>query len=94
MGQNLPTSAVREKLSRIDLSGLKKYTVMFILLLLMILFSFMSPHFLTWRNLSNIITQNTYFIIVAIGLSFVMIGGASTFRLGIRCRWLALLQQC
>ena len=82
MGQNLRTSAVREKLSKIDLGGLKKYTVMFILLLLMILFSFMSPYFLTWRNLSNIITQNTYFIIVAIGLSFVMIGGGIDLSVG------------
>ena len=82
MGQNQRTSAVREKLSRIDLGGLKKYTVMFILLLLMILFSFMSPYFLTWRNLSNIITQNTYFIIVAIGLSFVMIGGGIDLSVG------------
>ncbi len=82
MGQNQHTSAVREKLSRIDLGGLKKYTVMLILLLLMILFSFMSPYFLTWRNLSNIITQNTYFIIVAIGLSFVMIGGGIDLSVG------------
>ena len=82
MGQNQRTSAVREKLSRIDLGGLKKYTVMFILLLLMILFSLMSPYFLTWRNLSNIITQNTYFIIVAIGLSFVMIGGGIDLSVG------------
>jgi len=82
MGQNQRTSAVREKLSKIDLGGLKKYTVMFILLLLMILFSFMSPYFLTWRNLSNIITQNTYFIIVAIGLSFVMIGGGIDLSVG------------
>jgi len=82
MGQNQPTSAVRGKLPKIDLSGLKKYTVMLILLLLMILFSFMSPYFLTWRNLSNIITQNTYFIIVAIGLSFVMIGGGIDLSVG------------
>ena len=82
MGQNQRTSVVREKLSKIDLGGLKKYTVMLILLLLMILFSFMSPYFLTWRNLSNIITQNTYFIIVAIGLSFVMIGGGIDLSVG------------
>ncbi|MEW5868161.1 MAG: ABC transporter permease [Chloroflexota bacterium] len=34
------------------------------------------------RNLSNIITQNTYFIIVAIGLSFVMIGGGIDLSVG------------
>jgi ribose/xylose/arabinose/galactoside ABC-type transport system permease subunit len=48
----------------------------------MALFSLMSPYFLTWRNLTNIITQNTYFIIVAIGLSFVMIGGGIDLSVG------------
>jgi len=69
-------------MSKIDLSGLKKYTVMLILLLLMALFSLTSPYFLTWRNLTNIITQNTYFIIVAVGLSFVMIGGGIDLSVG------------
>ena len=69
-------------LPKINLSGLKKYTVMFILILLMILFSFSSEYFLTVRNLTNIITQNTYFIILAIGLSFVMIGGGIDLSVG------------
>jgi len=80
--QNQHSLTVREKLSKIDLSGLKKYTVVFILFVLMVLFSFASPYFLTWRNLTNIITQNTYFIIVAIGLSFVMIGGGIDLSVG------------
>ena len=69
-------------MSKIDLSGLKKYTVIFVLFVLMILFSFMSPYFLTVRNLTNILIQNTYFIIVAIGLSFVMIGGGIDLSVG------------
>jgi ribose/xylose/arabinose/galactoside ABC-type transport system permease subunit len=48
----------------------------------MILFSFTSEHFLTARNILNIITQNTYFIIGAIGLSFVMIGGGIDLSVG------------
>jgi ribose transport system permease protein len=67
---------------KIDLNGLRKYTVMFILMILMVLFSFSSPYFLTLRNLTNIITQNTYFIIAAIGLSFVMIGGGIDLSVG------------
>jgi ribose/xylose/arabinose/galactoside ABC-type transport system permease subunit len=55
---------------------------MLVLLALMALFSLASPHFLTLRNLVNIITQNTYFIIVAIGLSFVMIGGGIDLSVG------------
>jgi ribose transport system permease protein len=69
-------------MKKINLSGLKKYTVMFILVFLVILFSFSSKYFLTVRNLTNIITQNTYFIIVAIGLSFVMIGGGIDLSVG------------
>ncbi len=67
---------------KINLSGLKKYTIMFILLGLMVVFSFTSPYFLTIRNLTNIITQNTYFIIAAVGLSFVMIGGGIDLSVG------------
>jgi ribose transport system permease protein len=69
-------------MTRIDLSGLRKYTVMFVLLALMGLFALVSPYFLTWRNITNIITQNTYFIIVAVGLSFVMIGGGIDLSVG------------
>lgn len=64
------------------LSGLKKYTTLLVLLTLMVLFSFVSPYFLTPRNLTNIIIQNTYFIIVAVGLSFVMIGGGIDLSVG------------
>jgi len=65
-----------------DLSGLRKYTVLFILLGLMAFFSLASPYFLTARNLTNIVIQNTYFIIVAVGLSFVMIGGGIDLSVG------------
>ncbi len=67
---------------KINFSGLKKYTIMFILLGLMVVFSLTSPYFFTLRNLTNIITQNTYFIIAAIGLSFVMIGGGIDLSVG------------
>jgi ribose transport system permease protein len=67
---------------KIILSSLQKYTVMLILVVLMVLFAFASPYFLTLRNLSNILTQNTYFIILAIGMSFVMIGGGIDLSVG------------
>jgi ribose transport system permease protein len=67
---------------KFNLSGLKKYTMIFVLLLLMALFSVASPYFFTLRNLINIVTQNTYFIIGAVGLSFVMIGGGIDLSVG------------
>ena len=69
-------------MSRIDFSGLRKYTIVFVLLALVCFFSLTSPYFLTVRNITNIITQNTYFVIVAIGLSFVMIGGGIDLSVG------------
>jgi ribose transport system permease protein len=69
-------------MSKINLSGLKKYTIILILLALMAIFSIASPYFFTLRNLTNIVTQNTYFIIAAVGLSFVMIGGGIDLSVG------------
>jgi Ribose/xylose/arabinose/galactoside ABC-type transport systems, permease components len=69
-------------LKKIDFSELKKYTILLVLLVLIVLFAFSSPYFLTVRNIVNIITQNTYFIIAAIGLSFVMIGGGIDLSVG------------
>ena len=69
-------------MSKFNLSGLKKYTIILILLALMALFSLSSPYFLTVRNLTNIVVQNTYFIIAAVGLSFVMIGGGIDLSVG------------
>jgi ribose/xylose/arabinose/galactoside ABC-type transport system permease subunit len=54
----------------------------FILLALVILFSFFSKHFLTFMNIKNLITQNTYYITAAIGLAFVMIGGGIDLSVG------------
>ncbi len=69
-------------MTKLDLSGMKKYAAMFVVLGLMLLFSLASPYFLTARNLLNIVTQNTYFIIVAVGLAFVMISGGIDLSVG------------
>ncbi|BCR36719.1 ABC transporter permease [Mariniplasma anaerobium] len=60
----------------------KNYTILYVLMLMIIVFSFANPLFASWRNLTNIITQNTYFIIAAIGMSFVMIGGGIDLSVG------------
>lgn len=66
----------------VDLSFLRKYAVVFVLFALVLLFSFVSDSFFTLRNLTNIVTQNTYFIIVAIGMSFVLISGGIDLSVG------------
>jgi ribose transport system permease protein len=68
--------------ARADLGVLRKYAVFFVLLGLVVLFAIVNPQFLTVRNLTNIVTQNTYFIIVAIGLAFVLISGGIDLSVG------------
>jgi ribose/xylose/arabinose/galactoside ABC-type transport system permease subunit len=69
-------------MARLDLSGLRRYAALFVVVGLMLLFSIASPHFLTARNLLNLVTQNTYFVIVAVGLAFVMISGGIDLSVG------------
>ena len=52
---------------------LKSNVMLIILILLIIVFSFMNPNFLTFRNLMNICTQNAYFVIASIGVAMIMI---------------------
>ena len=82
MDLNQRNLTVRGNTLNIVISNLRKYTVIIVLLALMSLFSLASPYFLTVRNLTNILIQNTYFIIVAIGLAFVMIGGGIDLSVG------------
>ena len=74
--------AVLSRVKRLNVGFLRKYAVVFVLLALILLFSLVSESFFTLRNLSNIITQNTYFIIVAIGMSFVLISGGIDLSVG------------
>jgi ribose transport system permease protein len=69
-------------MSGLDLSFLRRYAVVFVLLALVVLFSFVSPYFFTARNLTNIVTQNSYFVIVAVGMAFVLISGGIDLSVG------------
>jgi ribose/xylose/arabinose/galactoside ABC-type transport system permease subunit len=59
-----------------------KYSVLVVMVILIIMFAFLSPVFLTWQNIGNLINQNTYFIIASVGLAFVMIGGGIDLSVG------------
>lgn len=60
----------------------RKFAILFVLAGLMALFSVLSPHFLTVDNLTNIFVQQSYVIIAAVGLSFVMISGGMDLSVG------------
>lgn len=60
----------------------RKYGIFLVLIGLLAFFSALSPFFLTQQNLTNIFVQNSYVIIAAVGLSFVMISGGMDLSIG------------
>lgn len=61
---------------------IKKYTIILVLIGLIILFGIINPVFFTLKNFTNILTQQAYVIIAAIGLSFIMISGGMDLSVG------------
>ncbi len=61
---------------------LKKYAILLVLVGLVILFSCLTPFFFTVQNLTNVFVQQSYVMIAAVGLSFVMISGGMDLSLG------------
>jgi ribose/xylose/arabinose/galactoside ABC-type transport system permease subunit len=61
---------------------LRKYTPQGILIVLLVLFSIMSPNFMTTQNIIIIIRQVSFVAISAVGLMFVMVGGGIDLSIG------------
>lgn len=61
---------------------IKKYTIVLVLIGLILLFGIIRPVFFSWQNIINILTQQAYVIIAAIGLSFIMISGGMDLSIG------------
>lgn len=59
-----------------------KYAIVLVLGGIMALFTILSPQFLTQQNLTNILVQQSYVVIAAVGLAFVMIGGGMDLSIG------------
>jgi ribose/xylose/arabinose/galactoside ABC-type transport system permease subunit len=62
--------------------AVKNYAMVFIFAGLFILFSIMNPSFCSWMNIKNLIVQNTYIVVTAVGISFVMMSGALDLSIG------------
>jgi ribose transport system permease protein len=56
--------------------------MLFVLVGLMVIFWIISPVFLSFVNLKNLLIQNTYILIAGVGLSFVMMGGSIDLSIG------------
>lgn len=75
-------SAVFKKFGDQAGSILKKNVPFVILVLLVILFSFIAPNFMTFGNLRTLIRQISFAGISAVGLMFVMISGGIDLSIG------------
>lgn len=62
--------------------NLRKYGIVLVLVVLFIVFSILSPAFLTFQNLMNIARQISMMSIVAVGFTFVLIGGGLDLSVG------------
>lgn len=61
---------------------LQEYTLVIVGVLLVIFFAIASPSFLSWQNIRNLIVQNTHILIIAVGLTFVMMSGTLDLSVG------------
>ncbi len=61
---------------------LSKYAIYIVAVLLVIAMSIMSEGFLTWANIVNILRQNSFVGMVAIGMTFVAITGGIDLSVG------------
>lgn len=61
---------------------LKKFAIIAVLIGFMALFSALTPYFFTVQNLTNVFVQQSYVIIAALGLTFVMISGGMDLSIG------------
>ena len=61
---------------------IKKYGIYIGFILILIVFSLLSPHFLKSRNLSNILVQSSILSIIAVGQTVVILTGGIELSVG------------
>lgn len=61
---------------------LGRYMLLILFIVLCVVFSIMSPYFLSVGNFTNIFVQQSYVIVAAVGLSFIMISGGMDLSIG------------
>lgn len=73
-------SVLRNRFS--NLLRIEGFTVALVLIALMILLSVSSPFFLTVRNLTNVLDQSVFVLLVALGVTFVLVTGGIDLSVG------------
>ena len=66
---------------------LREYVMLFVLIAVVAMFGILGPavvdrNFLAIQNLLNILSQNSYLVILGIGITFIMLGGAMDLSTG------------
>jgi ribose/xylose/arabinose/galactoside ABC-type transport system permease subunit len=79
----MTTGSMRLKNIRADFGeGLRKMAPLMVLIGLVVLFSFLSPNFMTFNNIILMLRQVSFATISAVGIMFVMISGAIDLSIG------------
>ena len=60
----------------------KEFAIIFVLIILIAVFSLISPTFFSVSNFMNILSQNTYIIIASMGMALVIISGGIDLSVG------------
>src|SRR5262249_32095148 len=77
------TATERSDRMRLDLKRvLKNYGILFAFVLVCVILASLSPVFLRWNNLLNIIRQSSIFGIMAVGMTFVILTGGIDLSVG------------
>nr|WP_122012283.1 ABC transporter permease [Maliibacterium massiliense] len=61
---------------------MRKYSILLVLILLIIIASFIAPNFLTGDNMANILRQTSVYIMMACGMTMLIISGSTDLSAG------------
>lgn len=75
----LTASGLFERVRQVDK---ERYAALVALVILTVISSFLSPYFLQWQNLLNILRQVSYTGIIALGMTFVIVSGGIDLSVG------------
>lgn len=64
------------------------------ILCIFILFAVINPDFLTVRNMVNVFEQSAYYLVCAVGITFVLVSGANDMSVGSQVAFPVWWQRC
>lgn len=77
-----PEADTRQRRSNSWAGGLRRNSVYIVFVLLVAISARVSPAFLTWTNIANLLRQASYIGLVSVGMTFVIISGGIDLSVG------------